>query len=237
MLDGLVEFYEPLATLAYLAAGDDVACGSACSVYVLPYRNPVVTAKLVATLDALSGGRVHLRRRRRLAARGVHRRRRPTRARGRVTDEYLEVCRRLWRDDVAEFAGDHYQLPAVRAGPKPAQRRRGRRSGSAATPPPRAGAPLRLGDGLHLIDCRPDEIPACPDGAAQRPDRRRPRAGRVHAEPAAIAHDRRRHPARRRGRLCAPRARLPRPSARARAACPVDALAVRIADLAETLLH
>ena len=157
-LDGLVEFYEPLMTLAYLAAATTrVRLG--VSVYVLPYRNPVVTAKLVATLDALSGGRVIFGvgvgwLREEFTAVGAD-----ARVRGRVTDEYLEVCRRLWRDDVAEFAGDHYQLPAVRTGPKPVQRPWPPIwiGGNSAAARRRAVA---LGDGLHLIDCRPDEIPA-----------------------------------------------------------------------------
>jgi probable F420-dependent oxidoreductase len=157
-LDGLVEFYEPLMTLAYLAAATTrVRLG--VSVYVLPYRNPVVTAKLVATLDALSGGRVIFGvgvgwLREEFTAVGAD-----ARVRGRVTDEYLEVCRRLWRDDVAEFAGDHYQLPPVRTGPKPAQRPWPPIwiGGNSAAARRRAVA---LGDGLHLIDCRPDEIPA-----------------------------------------------------------------------------
>jgi probable F420-dependent oxidoreductase len=157
-LDGLVEFYEPLVTLAYLAAATTrVRLG--VSVYVLPYRNPVVTAKLVATLDALSGGRVIFGvgvgwLREEFTAVGAD-----ARVRGRVTDEYLEVCRRLWRDDVAEFAGDHYHLPAVRTGPKPAQRPWPPIwvGGNSAAARRRAVA---LGDGLHLIDCRPDEIPA-----------------------------------------------------------------------------
>ena len=146
-LDGLVEFYEPLVTLAYVAAVTRrIRLG--VSVYVLPYRNPVVTAKLVATLDALSGGRVifgvgvgWLREEFRAVAADPSRR-------GRVTDEYLEVCRRLWRDDVASFAGVHYHLPPVRTGPKPLQR---------PWPPIWIGGnsqaalarAVALGDGLH----------------------------------------------------------------------------------------
>src|SRR6185369_17242436 len=57
---GVIEnFYEPLTTLAFLAgATSRIRLG--VSVYVMPYRNPVVTAKIVATLDALSGGRAIL---------------------------------------------------------------------------------------------------------------------------------------------------------------------------------
>lgn len=157
-LDGLVEFYEPLVTLAYLAAATTrVRLG--VSVYVLPYRNPVVTAKLVATLDALSGGRVIFGvgvgwLREEFTAVGAD-----ARHRGRVTDEYLEVCRRLWRDEVASFHGAHYQLPAVRTGPKPVQRPWPPIwiGGNSAAARRRA---VVLGDGLHLIDRPPEEIPA-----------------------------------------------------------------------------
>ncbi len=154
-LEGRVDFYEPLVTLAYVAAVTTrIRLG--VSVYVVPYRNPVVTAKLIATLDALSGGRV-------IFGAGVGWLREEFRAlgadpsrRGRVTDEYLEVCRRLWRDDVSSFAGAHYHLPPVRTGPKPTQR---------PWPPIWIGGnseaalarAVALGDGLHLIDLSPDE--------------------------------------------------------------------------------
>lgn len=149
------EFFEPLTTLSFIAgATERIRLG--VSVYVVPYRNPVVTAKMVATLDALSRGRVIFGvgvgwLREEFAALGQDARRR-----GRVTDEYLEVCRRLWRDEVAEFAGAHYVLPAVRTGPKPWQR---------PWPPIWVGGnsraarerAVRFGDGLHLIDVAPDE--------------------------------------------------------------------------------
>jgi probable F420-dependent oxidoreductase len=150
------EFYEPLTTLAFLAgATSHIRLG--VSVYVMPYRNPVVTAKIVATLDALSGGRAIFGvgvgwLREEFTAVGQD-----ARHRGRVTDEYLEVCRRLWRDDVAEFAGRHYTLPPVRNLPKPVQR---------PWPPIWVGGnseaavqrAIALGDGLHLIDLTPDEV-------------------------------------------------------------------------------
>ena len=154
---GVIEdFYEPLTTLAFLA-GATARVRLGVSVYVLPYRNPVVTAKTVATLDALSGGRLIFGvgvgwLREEFAALGQD-----ARYRGRTTDEYLEVCRRLWRDDVAEFTGRHYLLPPVRTGPKPHQR---------PWPPvwiggnsPAACArAVALGDGLHLIDLTPDDV-------------------------------------------------------------------------------
>ena len=127
------------------------------SVYVVPYRNPVVTAKLVATLDALSGGRLIFGvgvgwLREEFDALGADARRR-----GRVTDDYLDVCRRLWRDEVASFAGAHYRLPPVRSGPKPAQRPWPPIwvGGNSAAALARAVA---RGDGLHLIDLPATEI-------------------------------------------------------------------------------
>lgn len=156
---GVIEqFYEPLTTLAFLAgATRHIRLG--VSVYVMPYRNPVVTAKIVATLDALSEGRVIFGvgvgwLREEFTAVGQD-----ARHRGKVTDEYLEVCRRLWRDEVAEFTGRHYTLPPVRTGPKPVQR---------PWPPIWIGGnsdaavarAVALGDGLHLIDLTPDEVVA-----------------------------------------------------------------------------
>ena len=152
------EFYEPLTTLAFLAgATERIRLG--VSVYVLPYRNPVVTAKIVATLDALSGGLVIFGvgvgwLREEFAALGLD-----ARHRGRMTDDYLEVCRRLWRDDVAEFAGAHYSLPPVRTGPKPRQRPWPPIWVGGNSPAARERA-VRLGDGLHLIDAEPDEAAA-----------------------------------------------------------------------------
>jgi probable F420-dependent oxidoreductase len=155
-LDGLVEFYEPLTTLAYLAAATN-RLRLGISVYVVPYRNPVVTAKLIGTLDALSGGRVIFGAgvgwlREEFYAVGAD-----PRLRGRVTDEYLEVCRRLWRDEVASFAGAHYQLPPVRSGPKPVQRPWPPIWIGGNSPAARARA-VALGDGLHLIDLDGEEI-------------------------------------------------------------------------------
>src|SRR5262252_4178463 len=52
-------YYEPLTTLAFLAAcTTQVQLGT--SVLILPYRNALLTAKIVSTLDALSGGRIIL---------------------------------------------------------------------------------------------------------------------------------------------------------------------------------
>src|SRR3989442_15143762 len=114
---------EPLATLGYLAhARRGVRLGT--SVLVVPYRNPLVAAKTLATIDQLSGGRVIL-------GAGVGWLREEFEAlatpafenRGAVTDEYLKLMRATWTADPVTFEGKHYRVRNVHALPKPAQRR------------------------------------------------------------------------------------------------------------------
>ena len=68
--DARVSFLETLSVLCYVAAVTErIRLGS--TVIILPYRNPIVQAKVFATLDVLSGRAGHLRGRRRLARKGV----------------------------------------------------------------------------------------------------------------------------------------------------------------------
>jgi probable F420-dependent oxidoreductase len=150
------EFYEPLSTLAFLAgATSRVRLG--ISAYVMPYRNPVVTAKQVATVDRLSNGRLILGigvgwLAEEFAALDV-----PFARRGQRTDDYVAVCKALWSGGEARFDGETYRLPPVRTGPRPMQ-----------TPHPPlwiAGnskrgleRAARIGDGWHGIDLSPDEL-------------------------------------------------------------------------------
>jgi probable F420-dependent oxidoreductase len=152
------EFYEALVTLAFLA-GQTRRVRLGVSAYVLPCRNPVVTAKQVATLDALSGGRVVLAigvgwLREEFAALDA-----PFAGRGQRTDEYLAVCRALWAGGTASHAGPSYRLPPVRTGPRPAQRPHPPIwvAGNSDAALARAA---RHGDGWHGIDLAPDELAA-----------------------------------------------------------------------------
>lgn len=112
---------DPLITLSFMAAHTSaVRLGTAMC--LLPQRNPVYTAKEVASLDWLSSGRVDFGigvgwLREEFEALGV-----PWPQRGRRTDEYLEVLRTLWEDDPSEFSGELFELPACRQHPKPLQR-------------------------------------------------------------------------------------------------------------------
>jgi len=86
--------------------------GLATGVLVLPNHHPVVLAKRVATLDALSAGRVRLA----VGMGGCGRRSRratpPFDSRGRRADEQIEVLRLLWEDrpDGADFSGEFFQF-------------------------------------------------------------------------------------------------------------------------------
>lgn len=111
---------EPFTTLAFLAAHTQrVRLGTAMC--LLPQRNPVYTAKEVATLDWLSHGRVDLGigvgwLREEFEALEV-----PWGQRGARTDDYLGVLKSLWCEDPSSFSGDFYTLAPCSQYPKPVQ--------------------------------------------------------------------------------------------------------------------
>ena len=95
--------------------------GLGTTVMVTPYRNPLVTAKMVASLDSLSGGRVVLGigaggAPDEFAALGI-----PESQRGRRTDEYLAAMIELWTTDPSSYRGRYVSFEGVRFAPKPAQ--------------------------------------------------------------------------------------------------------------------
>ena len=113
-------FPEPVTALTFVAAVTErLELGT--SVLILPQRNPVILAKQLATLDALSHGRVSLTvgigwLREEFAAIGV-----PWERRGRRADEYIQALRTLWRDEVSTFQGETVSFERIRCLPKPAQ--------------------------------------------------------------------------------------------------------------------
>ncbi len=114
-------YYEPLAALNFLAGCTQrVRLGT--HVLILPYRNPVLTAKMLATLDVLSGGRVILGAgvgwmEEEFLALGLD----TYHQRGAVTDEYIELYKELWTKDEPVFEGKYYQLSGSGFQPKPVQ--------------------------------------------------------------------------------------------------------------------
>src|SRR5215470_2420174 len=113
---------EPLATMGVLVgATQRVKIGAA--VLVMPYRHPVLLARMLVTLDVLSGGRMLLGAgvgwlAEEFAALGA----RPFAARGRVTDECIEIVKRLCQGGEVSFHGEHYQLDPVVSSPASVQR-------------------------------------------------------------------------------------------------------------------
>jgi probable F420-dependent oxidoreductase len=112
---------DPMVTLGFAAA---VTSRIRLAVAVInhPYLSPAYLAKLAATVDVLSGGRLDLGlglgwMPEEFAAAGASMARRGAR-----TAEYIEVMRRLWAGGVAEFSGEFYSLPAGRMAPVPVQR-------------------------------------------------------------------------------------------------------------------
>ena len=148
---------EPLTALTFLAAVTDrVRLGT--GICLVPQRNPVYTAKQVVDLDALSGGRVDFGigvgwLREEFEALGA-----AFEQRGARCDEYLDVMRTLWCDDISEHHGQLYDLPACRMYPKPVQQ---------PHPPIHVGgesnAALRRvaarGQGWYSFNRLPEELP------------------------------------------------------------------------------
>jgi probable F420-dependent oxidoreductase len=111
-------YLDVLATLAWIAgATDRIRLG--ISVLVLPYRPAVLTAKQVATIQELSGGRMILGvgvgwMKSEFAALGVD-----DRMRGRITDETLRVIRNLFANDAAEYRGNLVNFAPFVFAPRP----------------------------------------------------------------------------------------------------------------------
>src|SRR5438445_1487944 len=149
-------YLEPVAVLAAAAvATTRPRIGS--SVFILGHRHPVVMAKMLTTIDALSNGRL-------VCGVGVgwweeeltildapfHRR-------GRQADEILRVFKELWTSDHPRFAGEFYRFDDVGFAPKPVQK---------PHPPIWVGGDspgafrrvVTLGDGWHATSKTPKEL-------------------------------------------------------------------------------
>ena len=130
--------YEALETLAYVAALTD-RIQLSVSVVVIPMRKPVALAKQVATIDALSNGRLRLgvgigppikpmeRETTKLGAHRANALREYDASglhgeRGRRTDEYLRAMIEIWTHDKASFEGEFVSFADIEVFPKPVQR-------------------------------------------------------------------------------------------------------------------
>jgi probable F420-dependent oxidoreductase len=93
------------------------------SVLVLPYRNPVLTAKIVASLDVLSGGRLTLGVGAGWLREEFEALNSPAfNARGAVTDEWIMIFKQFWSQSPATFDGRFYRYTDIRCEPFPVQK-------------------------------------------------------------------------------------------------------------------
>ncbi len=116
-------FYDPFATLSWLAAFTTrLTLGT--SVAIVPYRHPLLTARLSANLDQFTAGRFVLGvgvgwSQTEFAALGL-----PFAERGRITDEFLAVITRAWAEPSISYDGDHVRFQDVATGPAPVRESR-----------------------------------------------------------------------------------------------------------------
>ena len=156
-------------TLLAFAAGRTRTLRLVTSVMILPYRNPVLTAKMLATIDVLSRGRVTV-------GAGVGWLREEFEAlgapdfdrRGSVSDEWIRIFKTLWTQSPASFEGQFYRFAPLKCLPHPVQK---------PHPPIWIGGhskaalrrAARLGDGWHpvggiaAVPLRPAEMRASLD--------------------------------------------------------------------------
>jgi probable F420-dependent oxidoreductase len=145
--------YDPIVALTWAAAATlRIRLGT--SVLVAPQHNPLWLAKSLASLDALSDGRL-------TPALGVGWSEAEFRAlgqsfenRGARTDEIIDVLRVCWDSDPSSFAGEHYRFDDLRVLPKPAHRIPIWIGGSVEHARRRA---VTRGDGFHAIGLTPEQ--------------------------------------------------------------------------------
>jgi len=112
--------FDPFVALAAAAAvTENLKVGT--SIALIPQRDPIHTAKEVATLDQISNGRVVLGigagwNEEEMEAHGTD-----PRTRFRLMREKVEAIKTLWTEEVAEYHGRHVEIPPTWQWPKPVQ--------------------------------------------------------------------------------------------------------------------
>ena len=160
------EFMEQLTLLTFLA-GITQTIRLVPSVMIVPYRNPLLAAKILATLDVLSRGRLTL-------GVGVGWMEEefealdapPFAERGAVTNEYLRAFKELWTSDNPTFEGEYCRFANINFLPQPVQK---------PHPPIWVGGQSRramrraaeLGNGWHPVGAIP-AAPLEPEELAQK---------------------------------------------------------------------
>ena len=115
------EYLEQLTTASVIAAITS-KLRILTSVTILPYRNPVLTAKILATIDVLSNGRLTVGcgtgwMKEEFEAMGAP----AYEERGRVSDEHIKIFRELWTNDHPTYKSNYYEFHDISFLPKPVQ--------------------------------------------------------------------------------------------------------------------
>jgi probable F420-dependent oxidoreductase len=149
-------YLEPVVTLA-AAAVCTTRARLGASVFILGHRHPVVMAKMLTSIDALSNGRL-------ICGVGVGWWKEeleilgaPFHARGRQADEALKVFKALWSEDDPSFSGEFFRFRDLGFAPKPVQK---------PHPPIWVGGDspgafrrvVMLGDGWHATSKTPAQL-------------------------------------------------------------------------------
>lgn len=115
-------FYDPFVLLTAIASEtESLKLGT--SLIIVPYRNPIVVAKMISTLDVLSEGRVVFGVGpgwliEEFEALGVN-----YKDRGKITNEYLKAIIELWEKDDPLFEGEYVNFSEIKFFPKPFKNR------------------------------------------------------------------------------------------------------------------
>ena len=155
-LDPSNPLLEPFTVLSYAAAvTKTIKLGT--SVIIVPYRDPLVTAKIVSSLDVLSNGRF-------IFGVGVgwldeefRVLRQNLRDRAAQTREALLAMKACWTQDDPEFRGKFFDFSGIKFAPKPKQK---------PHPPiwfggnsmPALKRAVELGTGWHAVWMTPEEV-------------------------------------------------------------------------------
>lgn len=117
---GRARFYDPIATLGFLAAGTS-RISLVTLVYQAHLRSPLIAAKELATVDHLSGGRL-------IAGFGVGSRQHEAEAagvdfqnRGAIADDHIAAMKALWGSEIASYRGRFVWFDDLMCEPRPKQ--------------------------------------------------------------------------------------------------------------------
>jgi probable F420-dependent oxidoreductase len=116
-----IPVFDPFTYLGFLAGRTDrVRFGT--HIYNIGLRHPFVVARAVTTLDVVSGGRVEFGVGASWLEEEWHAVGLDFASRGRRVDESIEVCRRLWTEEIVEHHGEFFDFDPVKFEPKPKQK-------------------------------------------------------------------------------------------------------------------